>query len=153
MSDTNTTATVAPAGMAGHVLAPAATRTRRGGGPARVDGRVPTPHKAVGRVAGHLIDPLAEPEARPAGERTQPGHWHACAIAAEADRAPFPQKDSAGAGARSRPARRARIRADRLGALTDEQPDRSPGEGRGFREPAPHLAGSAYRADAAGGLS
>ncbi|MFI2415336.1 hypothetical protein [Streptomyces sp. NPDC018947] len=50
MSDTNTTATVAPAdavsGMAGHVLAPAATRTRRDGAGEGRGLREPAPHLA-----------------------------------------------------------------------------------------------------------
>ncbi|MEU9592688.1 hypothetical protein ACGF7W_22370 [Streptomyces sp. NPDC048219] len=156
MSETNTaTATTVPAdavtGMVGHVLALAATWTGWDGEPARVDGRVYTPHKAVRRVTDHLIDHLAELEARLAGQRPQPDHWHASAITTDADRAPFTEEDLE--EARSRLTRLARIWADRLGALTDEQLDHSPGEGWSFRELAVHVAESAYYADAVGDLS
>ena len=156
MSDTNTaTATVTPAdavtGMVDHVLALATTWTGWDGEPAHVDDRVYTPHKAVRRVADHLIDHLAELEARLAGERPQPDHWHASAITTDADRAPFTREDLE--EARSRLTRLARIWANRLGALTGEQLDQSPGEGWSFRELALHVAESAYYADAVGDLS
>jgi hypothetical protein len=156
MSDTNTaTATVTPAdavtGMVDHVLALAATWTGWDGEPAHVDDRVYTPHKAVRRVADHLIDHLAELEARLAGERPLPDHWHASAITTDADRAPFTREDLE--EARSRLTRLARIWANRLGALTGEQLDQSPGEGWSFRELALHVAESAYYADAVGDLS
>jgi hypothetical protein len=158
MSDTNTataTATVTPAeavtGMVGHVLALAATWTAWDGEPAHVDGRVYTPHKAVRRVADHLIDHLAELEARLAGEEPQPDHWHASTITTDADRAPFTGEDLD--EARSRLTRLARIWASRLDALTDEQLDHSPGEGWSFRELARHVTESAYYADAVGDLS
>ncbi|MFJ8544778.1 hypothetical protein ACIRFH_22650 [Streptomyces sp. NPDC093586] len=156
MSETNTaTAALTPAGavtgMVDHVLALAATWTAWDGRPAHVDGRAYTPHKAVRRVADHLIDHLAELEARLAGKRPQPDHWHASAITTDADRAPFTREDLE--EARSRLTRLARIWADRLDALTDEQLDHSPGEGWTFRELALHVAESAYYADAVGDLS
>ncbi|MGV9287415.1 hypothetical protein [Streptomyces sp. NPDC003719] len=156
MSDTNTAAeTLAPAdavtGMVDHVLALAATWTGWDGEPAHVDDRVYTPHKAVRRVTDHLIDHLAELEARLAGEPTQPDHWHASGITTDADRAPFTQEDLE--EARSRLTRLARIWANRLDALSGEQLDHSPGEGWSFRELATHVAESAYYADAVGDLS
>ncbi|MGW2521752.1 hypothetical protein ACWC09_33005 [Streptomyces sp. NPDC001617] len=138
-------------GMVDHVLALAATWTAWDGKPAHVDDRVHTPHKAVRRVADHLIDHLAELEARLAGEEPQPDRWHASATTTEADLAPFTQEDLD--EARSRLTRLARIWAHRLGALTDEQLDHSPGEGWSFRELALHLRGSTYYADAVGDLS
>ncbi|MFD5448941.1 hypothetical protein [Streptomyces sp. NPDC127100] len=156
MSDTNTvTETLAPAdavtGMVDHVLALAATWTGWDGEPAHVDDRVYTPHKAVRRVTDHLIDHLAELEARLAGEQPQPDHWHASGITTDADRAPFTQEDLE--EARSRLTRLARIWANRLDALSGEQLDDSPGEGWSFRELATHVAESAYYADAVGDLS
>ncbi|MEU6099259.1 hypothetical protein [Streptomyces flaveolus] len=156
MSDTNTaTATLTPAdavtGMVDHVLALAATWTGWDGEPAHVDDRIYTPHKAVRRVADHLIDHLAELEARLAGERPLPDHWHASVITTDADRAPFTREDLE--EARSRLTRLARIWANRLDALTGEQLDHSPGEGWSFREIALHVAESAYYADAVGDLS
>ncbi|MCT9075431.1 hypothetical protein [Streptomyces fulvoviolaceus] len=138
-------------GMVDHVLALAATWTRWDGRPAHVDDRVYTPHKAIRRVADHLVDHLAELEARLVGETPQPDHWHASATTTEADLAPFTQEDLD--EARSRLTRLARIWANRLGALTEEQLDHSPGEGWTFRELALHLRGSTYYADAVGDLS
>jgi hypothetical protein len=137
--------------MVDHVLALAATWTRWNGEPAHVDGRVHTPHKAIRRVADHLVDHLAEMEARLAGEEPQPDHWHASLITTEADLAPFTPQDLD--EARSRLTRLARIWANRLDALTDEQLDDSPGEGWSFRELARHLHESVYYADAVGDLS
>lgn len=138
-------------GMVDHVLTLAATWPNWDGTPARVDDRVYTPHKAIRRVADHLIDHLAELEARLAGEEPQPDHWHASSITTEADLAPFTPQDLD--EARSRLTRLARIWADRLDALSDDQLDDSPGEGWSFRELARHLEGSTYYADAVGDLS
>ncbi|MFE0821832.1 hypothetical protein [Streptomyces sp. NPDC058847] len=157
MSDTNT-ATTAPAtpadtvtGMVEHVLALAATWTHWDGRPAHVDGRVYTPHKAIRRVADHMVDHLAEMEARLVGEETQPDHWHASTVTTEADRAPFTREDLD--EARSRLTRLARIWANRLDALTEEQLTHSPGDGWSFRRLAEHLEESVYYADAVGDLS
>ncbi|WP_053850212.1 hypothetical protein [Streptomyces sp. NRRL B-24085] len=138
-------------GMVEHVLGLAATWTAWDGEPARVDGRVYTPHKAIRRVADHLVDHLAELEARLAGEDPQPDRWHASASTTAADLAPFTQEDLD--EARSRLVRLARVWANRLDALTEEQLDRSPGPGWSFRELALHLRGSTYYADALGDLS
>ncbi|AIV33559.1 MULTISPECIES: hypothetical protein [unclassified Streptomyces] len=156
MNDTRTAATpltpaAAVTGMADRVLALAATWTRWDGRPAHVDGRVYTPHKAIRRVADHMIDHLAELEARLAGQATQPDHWHASAVTTDADRARFTEEDLD--EARSRLTRLARIWASRLDALTDEQLDHSPGDGWSFRELAAHLTESVYYADAVGDLS
>ncbi|MEV6998187.1 hypothetical protein AB0N62_10915 [Streptomyces sp. NPDC093982] len=149
------TARLTPAGavtgMVDHVLTLAATWPNWDGTPARVDDRVYTPHKAIRRVADHLIDHLAELEARLAGEEPQPDHWHASSITSEADLAPFTPQDLDEAC--SRLTRLARIWADRLDALSDDQLDDSPGEGWSFRELARHLEGSTYYADAVGDLS
>nr|WP_254667891.1 hypothetical protein [Streptomyces griseus] len=136
--------------MVGHVLAVAATWTEWNGDPVHTDGRVYTPHKAIRRVTDHLIDHLAELEARLAGEETQPDHWHASAVTTPADLAPFTRDDLD--EARSRLTRLARIWAHRLGSLTVDQLDRSPGTGWTFRALAFHVAESAYYADALGEL-
>ena len=138
-------------GMVDHVLEVAGTWTNWDGKPAHVDDRVYTPHKAIRRVADHLVDHLAELEARLAGEEPQPDHWHASAVTTEADLAPFTSEDLD--EARSRLTRLARIWANRLDALTDDQLDHSPGEGWSFRELALHLKGSTYYADSLGDLS
>ncbi|WP_346766387.1 hypothetical protein [Streptomyces sp. CB01881] len=133
-----------------HVLALAATWTEWDGRPVAADGRTYTPHKAVRRVADHLLDHLAELEARLAGEATEPDHWHASAATTPADLAPFTPADLD--EARSRLTRLARIWARRLAALTPEQLDHSPGTGWTFRQLAFHVAESAYYADAVGDL-
>lgn len=138
-------------GMVDHVLALAATWTTWDGKPHEIDDRVYTPHKAIRRVADHLVDHLAEMEARLAGVDPQPDHWHASAITTEADLAPFTQEDLD--EARSRLTRLAGIWSARLGALTESELDDSPGEGWSFRELALHLKGSTYYADAVGNLS
>jgi hypothetical protein len=137
--------------MVDHVLDLAATWTAWDGNPFHVDDRVYTPHKAIRRVADHLIDHLAELEARMVGEQPVPDHWHASAITTQADLAPFTREDLD--EARSRLTRLARTWANRLGALTEEQLDDSPGQGWTFRELALHLQGSTYYADAVGRLA
>lgn len=137
--------------MVDHVLVLAATWPNWDGTLARVDGRVYTPHKAIRRVADHLVDHLAELEARLVGEVPQADHWRASAVTTEADLARFTQEDLD--EARSRLTRLARIWANRLDALSEEQLDDSPGEGWSFREIARHLEGSTYYADAVGDLS
>ncbi|WP_369184725.1 hypothetical protein [Streptomyces sp. Y1] len=133
------------------VLDLAATWTAWDGRPLAVDGRVYTPHKAIRRVADHLVDHLAELEARLAGQEPQPDHWHASATTTPADLAPFTAEDLD--EARSRLVRLDGIWADRLRALSDAQLDRSPGRGWSFRLLAAHVAGSLdYYAGAVGRL-
>lgn len=57
------------------------------------DDRIFTPHKAVRRIADHLIDHLAEVEALLAGVPTQPDEWQASALTNAADLAPFTEAD------------------------------------------------------------
>jgi glutamine synthetase adenylyltransferase len=57
------------------------------------DDRIFTPHKAVRRIADHLIDHLAEIEALLAGVPTQPDEWLASALTSAADLAPFTEDD------------------------------------------------------------
>lgn len=137
--------------MIDHVLDLAATWTHWDGRPVAADDRVYTPHKAIRRVADHLVDHLAEMEARLAGNAPMPDRWHASASTTPADLAPFTHQDLD--EARSRLARLGRIWADRLSALDPDQLDRSPGEGWTPRQLAFHLAGSVYYADAVGDLS
>jgi hypothetical protein len=138
-------------GMVAHVLRLASTWTHWDGRPFPVDDRVYTPHKAIRRVADHLVDHLAELEARLAGEEPQPDHWHASATTTPSDLAAFTQEDLE--EARSRLTRLARIWANRLEALTAAQLDDSPGTGWTFREIATHLTGSVYYADSVGDLT
>ncbi|MFB6715613.1 hypothetical protein ACFCZY_22730 [Streptomyces sp. NPDC056237] len=137
--------------MVDHVLGLAGTWTGWDGRPIPADDRIYTPHKAIRRVADHMVDHLAEMEARLVGEETQPDHWHASATTTEADLTPFTEADLD--EARSRLVRLARIWANRLDALTPDQLDRSPGKGWTFRQLAFHLEESAYYADSVGDLS
>jgi hypothetical protein len=118
----------------------------------RVSGdRVYTPHKAIRRVADHLIDHLAELEAGLAGATPLPDHWHASAVTTDADLAAFSAEDLM--EARSRLTRLAQIWQLRLDALTDEQLDRREGAAWSPRQLAFHAAESTNYADAVGNLT
>jgi hypothetical protein len=132
------------------VLDRAATWTSWDGVPRPVDDRVYTPHKAIRRVADHLIDHLAQIEATVAGVPTIPDHWHASAMTTPHDLAPFTQDDVD--EARSRLTRLAQIYEVRLGALTPSQLDHQEGDAWSPRQIVEHLRGSLYYADAIGHL-
>jgi hypothetical protein len=136
--------------MVDGVLALAATWTAWDGVPRPVDDRVYTPHKAIRRVADHLVDHLAEIEARLAGVTTVPDRWHASAVTTPADLAPFTAEDLD--EARSRLTRLAQVWDVRLRALSDEDLDRRDGEAWSPRQIAFHVAESRYYATAVGDL-
>jgi hypothetical protein len=143
--------------MVDHVLDLAVTWTRWDGTPVTTDDdRAYTPHKAIRRVADHMVDHLAELEARVAGRPTIPDRWHASAITTTADEAPFTQDDLD--EARSRLTRLAQVWDVRLRSLDDEQLDHRPANQPDepqrwtLREVAFHLAESTYYADAVGRL-
>lgn len=137
--------------MVDHVLALAETWPAWDGSPRSSGERVYTPHKAIRRVADHLVDHLAEVEARLAGVEPQKDVWHASAITTPADQAPFTEEDLD--EARSRLTRLGEIWRLRLDALTDEQLDRRTGDGWSVRELAFHVAESAFYADVVGNLA
>ncbi len=143
-------------GMVAHVLAVAETWPRWDGVPAEtpVEGEPPrlyTPHKAIRRVADHLVDHLAELEARLAGQPTEPDRWHASASTTAADLAPFTQEDLDEAHSRLR--RLALIWDVRLRSLSPGQLDKQDGDAWTLREVAFHLGGSVFYADAVGMLT
>lgn len=142
-------------GMVDHVLRLAQTWPNWDGRPAEVpvDGesaRIYTPHKAIRRVADHLVDHLAELEARVAGQPTEPDRWHASAVTTPADLAAFTADDLD--EARSRLRRLALIWAVRLRSLSVGQLDERAGGAWTLRQLAFHLAGSAFYADSVGAL-
>ena len=135
-------------GMVDHVLALVDTWTGWDGAPRLVDDRAYTPHKAVRRVADHLVDHLAEVEARLAGEATIPDRWHASASTTAADLAPFTAEDRD--EAHSRLERLALVWRVRLRSIDDERLDHQEGDAWTIREVAFHVAESSYYADAVG---
>jgi hypothetical protein len=138
------------AGIVDEVLRLVDTWPAWDGRPRPIDDRVYTPHKAVRRVADHLIDHLAEVEARLAGEPTIPDHWHASAITTPADLAPFTREDRD--EAHSRLERLAQVWRVRLSALDGAMLDRRDGDAWTIREVAFHLVESLYYAEAVGDL-
>ena len=155
MSDTPPTDDRHPADvvttMVDRVLTLAASWPAWDGTPIPAEDRLYTPHKAVRRVADHLIDHLAELEARLAGVPTIPDAWHASATTTAADLAPFTPADLD--EARSRLTRLAQIFDVRLRALTEAQLDHRDGNAWSPRQLAFHLEESAYYADSVGHLS
>ncbi|WP_203839162.1 hypothetical protein [Winogradskya humida] len=133
-----------------HALRLAETWTAWDREPIAVEDRIYTPHKAIRRIADHLVDHLAELEARVAGQTPLADHWHASAITTPADLAPFTSEDLD--EARSRLTRLAQIWSVRLRALDDERLDRVEGDAWTLRQVAFHLEDTFY-ADAVGDLS
>jgi hypothetical protein len=145
------------ADMVNHVLELAATWPHWDGTPfeVSVEGeeapRVYTPHKAVRRVADHLLDHLAELEARVGGQPTEPDGWHGSLVTVPADLAAFTVEDLD--EARSRLRRLAQIWEVRLRSLSDERLDAAEGDAWTLRQVAFHVAGSAFYADSVGALT
>jgi hypothetical protein len=142
-------------GMVDHVLRMAATWPEWDGRPIEIPvddepARTYTPHKAIRRVADHLVDHLAELEARLAGRPTEPDHWHASAITTPADLAAFTPDDLD--EARSRLRRLALIWDVRLHSLSEQQLNQRAGNAWTPRQLAFHVAESAFYADSVGVL-
>jgi hypothetical protein len=142
-------------GMVDHVLRMAATWPEWDGRPIEIPvedepPRTYTPHKAVRRVADHLVDHLAELEARLAGRPTEPDHWHASAITTPADLAAFTPDDLD--EARSRLRRLAVIWDVRLRSLSEQQLNQRADNAWTLRQLAFHVAESAFYADSVGVL-
>lgn len=133
-----------------HALRLARTWPAWDGTPIPAGDRVYTPHKAIRRLGDHLVDHLAELEARLAGQAPPPDHWHASAVTTPADLARFTGADLDEAG--SRLTRLATIWALRLGALDAERLDRAEGAAWTLRQVAFHV-GDTYYADAVGDLT
>ena len=130
----------------------AATWLAWDGRPCVSDGgeRIYTPHKAVRRIADHLVDHLAEVEALLAGVPTEPDAWHASLVTTEADWARFTELDLD--EARQRLRRLGRTFALRLAAAGPAAWDLPRGQNWTLREIAEHLTGVRWYADQVGVL-
>jgi hypothetical protein len=135
-----------------HCLVVAATWLVWDGRPAvSEDGdRIYTPHKAVRRIADHLVDHLAEVEALLAGVPTEPDGWHASLVTVDADWARFTELDLD--EARQRLRRLGRTFALRLAAAGPDEWDAPRGESWTLRAIADHLTGVLWYAEQVGDL-
>jgi hypothetical protein len=108
------------------------------------DGNVWTPHKALRRVADHLLDHLAEIECRLAGLPTVPDRWHGRALTLDADWARFTEADLD--EATSRLTRLAAYYRARIGRLDDTVLDAEAGAAWTIRQVVRHVADVRYYA-------
>ena len=115
------------------------------------DGRTFTPHKAVRRIADHIIDHLAEVEALLAGVPTQPDEWHASALTSAADLAPFTVEDVREAEQRLR--RLGRTLALRYAAVDPAEWDKNRTPNWTLRQIADHLVEVEWYAQQVGDLT
>jgi hypothetical protein len=134
--------------MVAHVLALAETWTAWDGQPRRREDRLYTPHKAIRRVADHIIDHLAQLEAHVAAVPSLPDPWHGSASTTPAVLAPFEPADLD--EAKSRLKRLAAMWRIRLGAVPGDELDRVEGDAYTPREMAFCAVGSVFYADAVG---
>jgi hypothetical protein len=137
--------------MVDHVLRLAGTWNRWDVRPYPIDDRIYTPHKAIRRVADHMLDHLAQLEAHVTGTSSLPDHWHGSLVTTAADLAPFERHDLD--EARSRLSRLAQLWRLRLAAIAPADLDHADGDAYTPREMAFCAVGSSYYADAIGGLS
>jgi hypothetical protein len=114
------------------------------------DGTVFTPHKAVRRIADHLVDHLAEIEALLAGADTIPDTWHGRTLTLATDWAPFTEADLN--EARNRLRRLGQIYALRLGSRDDEALDAPRGQSWTIRQIVEHVAEVTWYAEQVGRL-
>jgi hypothetical protein len=143
-------AMVIPAAVA-EVLNVAETWLGWDGRPICRDGNVWSPHKAIRRVADHLLDHLAEIECRLAGQPTLPDRWHGRMLTMETDLVRFTEADLD--EATSRLTRLAACYQARLGILDAEiLDDRTADEVWTIREVVHHVASIRYYAEIVGEL-
>ncbi|HEY2672891.1 MAG TPA: hypothetical protein VGJ07_21295 [Rugosimonospora sp.] len=122
------------------------------GRPVHRDGNVWTPHKALRRVADHLLDHLAEMECRLAGQPAIPDRWHGRKATTDADFARFSEIDLD--EATSRLTRLAACYRARLTGLDSARIDERPADGAWtLREIVHHVANVTYYARMVGDLA
>ncbi len=112
--------------------------------------RVYTPHKAVRRIADHLLDHLAEAECLLAGEEPMPDGWHGSLVTLDSDWARFSEADLVEAEQRLR--RLARTYALRLRSAPPREWDAPRGDNWTLRQAAHHVAEVTWYADQVGRL-
>jgi hypothetical protein len=134
--------------MVEEVLALAATWPEWDGQPCPVDDRIYTPHKAIRRVADHMLDHLAQLEAHIARSESIPDRWHGSFVTTDMDLAPFTEQDLN--EATNRLWRLAELWRLRLAAIPPEELDRAEGDAYTPREMAFCAVGSTYYAAAVG---
>lgn len=104
--------------------------------------RIYTPHKVIRRHADHLIDHLAEVEARLAGTPSRPDGWHGSLLTLDSDWARFTEADLV--EARERLTRLATTFRLRLLAAGPNEWDRPRGDAWTLREVTEHVGTSWY---------
>jgi hypothetical protein len=112
--------------------------------------RVYTPHKAIRRMADHLIDHLAEVEALLSAVPTIPDHWHGSLVTLASDWASFTEIDLS--EAQQRLLRLANVFVLRFAAAGPNEWDRPRVEHMTLRHIAEHV-GSAWYALQVGDLA
>ncbi|MGH2629243.1 MAG: hypothetical protein ACRDHI_01620 [Actinomycetota bacterium] len=134
--------------MVEHVMGLAGTWPLWDGRPCPVDDRIYTPHKAMRRVADHMVDHLAQLEAHLAGADPLPDRWRGSFVTTEMDMGRFSEEDVNEAS--NRLLRLAQLWRLRLTAIPVVDLDRAPGDAYSPREMAFCAAGSMYYAEAVG---
>ncbi len=122
------------------------------GRPIYRDANAWTPHKAMRRIADHLLDHLTELECRLTGQPTVPDRWHGRMATTDADFARFTEIDLD--EATSRLTRLAACYTARLTGLAAGELDARPtGDTWTLREVVHHVARVTYYAHAVGDLA
>jgi hypothetical protein len=109
-----------------------------------------TPHKAIRRIADHLVDHLAEIEALLADAETIPDTWHGRTVTLAADWAPFTEADLNEAANRLR--RLGQVYALRLRGVDAAALDAPRGQAWTIRQIVEHVAGVTWYAEQVGRL-
>ena len=113
-------------------------------------GTVFTPHKAIRRIADHLVDHLAEIEALLAGAEPIPDTWHGRTVTLATEWAPFTEADLN--EARNRLGRLGQIYSLRLHSLDGDTLDAPRGQAWTIRQIVEHVAGVTWYAEQVGRL-